>query len=235
MSVPRSIYITLQYLRTDSNGQNKYHWGLYATGDSPPKGILFHASDEGRRPLDLFYERRNVSNPLRSRSMVVVLKIGDVSSASAIDRSVSRVPLMSRSRLPPGEPQWTCRVYVKQALEALNQDRILRLPASVNQLERACLAAADSYLVRKNAQSQQEPGVHNNLAWIGTTSRTTPMELDSVQRYPSLMEVDSTGRYGSSRLYGSQMEVDSTGRYGSSRSYGSQMEVDSTGRYGSSR
>ena len=95
---------------------------------------MFHASDEGRRALDLFYERRNVSNPLKSRSMVVILKIGDVSSAAAIHGSVSKVPLMSQSRLPAGEAQWTCRVYVKQALEALNQDRILRLPANVGKL-----------------------------------------------------------------------------------------------------
>ena len=100
-------------------------------------------------------------------------------------------------------------------------------------IERACLAAADSYLLHKS--TGKPAGVHNDLTWMRTTSRTTPMELDSVQRYPSLMEVDSTGRYGSSRSYGSQMEVDSTGRYSSSRSYGSQMEVDSTGRYGSSR
>ncbi|KAH6717568.1 hypothetical protein BKA61DRAFT_571658 [Leptodontidium sp. MPI-SDFR-AT-0119] len=216
MSAPRTLYITLQYLRTDSSGQNKYHWGLYATGDSPPNGTLFHATDAGRDALDLYYEQRKVSNPLRSRSMVACLKIGEASSSTAIHR------------LSAGERVWTCRVYVKEALTALHNDRFLSLPASVGSIERACLAVADSHLPSR--QSYQQPGVYNDLAWMrSSTSRTTPMELDSNTYDPSRMEVDSSGRYRSSSSYPSRMEVDSSGRYRSSTSYGSPMDVDSSG------
>jgi hypothetical protein len=111
------------------------HWGLFATGDSPPEGHLFHATDTGRKALDLLYEHRNVRNPLRSESMIVCLKIGDAPSPKAIGECVNRVPLMSRSRLPAGEPQWTCRVWVKEALNALHQYRVMNLPMGVSKLQ----------------------------------------------------------------------------------------------------
>jgi len=65
----------------------------------------------------------------------VCLKIGNAPSSSAIDRCVSKVPLMIRSGLPGNERQWTCRVYVKEALIALHNDRLLELPASVGELQ----------------------------------------------------------------------------------------------------
>ena len=161
--------------------------------------------------------------------MVACLKIGEASSSTAIHRCVSTVPLMSRSRMPAGERQWTCRVYVKEALNALHNDRILSLPASVGKsqerfpsimgptyivgiagsIERACLAVANSYLPYR--QSYQQPGIYNDLACMrSSTSRTAPMEIDSNPYYPSRMEVDSSRRYSSSRSYGSLMEVDSS-------------------------
>ncbi|KUJ15475.1 uncharacterized protein LY89DRAFT_735582 [Mollisia scopiformis] len=218
-TAPRTLYITLQYLRRDASG-NKYHWGLYATSDTPPRGTLFHATDAGRQPLDLYYEERKVENPTKSKSMTVCVKIGDVSSTTAIHRCVSTVPLMSRSRIPAGERQWTCRVYVKEALNALHNAQLLSLPASVGSIERACLAVADAYLPYR--LSRERPGVYNDFSWLrrGSTSRTIPMEVDPTLYYPSEMEVDSSGRYRSTRSYGSLMDVDSSGRYASSQSYG---------------
>jgi hypothetical protein len=150
--------------------------------------------------------------------------------------------------MPVGERQWTCRVYVKEALNALHNDRILSLPASIGKLqeqfpsmitlthksrhlgsiERACLKAANSYLPYR--AGYQQAWVYNDLTWTeGSTSRTTPMEVDSGPYYLSQMEVDSTrGGHRLSRTYGSRMDVDSTGGHRSSRSYGSRMDVDSS-------
>jgi hypothetical protein len=105
------------------------HWGLYATGDQPPRGTLYHATDLGRAPLDLLYESKTVSNPMRSVSTVVCLKVADVPSVAAIHDIIKRVPVMRRESLPPNERMWTCRVWVKEALKYLHGAQFLRLPA----------------------------------------------------------------------------------------------------------
>jgi hypothetical protein len=91
-------------------------------------------------------------------------------------------------------------------------------------IERACVAAADSFLPRRSAHKL--PGIHNDLSWTrSTTSRTVPMEFDPSRYYPSEMELDSSGRFTTSRSYASQMEIDSSGRYGSSNYYGLSMDT----------
>lgn len=66
--------------------------------------------------------------------MIVCLKIADAPSSSAIDRCVSRVPLMDRRQLPGNERQWTCRVWVKEALNSLHNNGIIKLPVSGGKL-----------------------------------------------------------------------------------------------------
>lgn len=166
---------------------------------------------------------------MRSEALIVCLKIADVPSSTAIDRCVSRVPLMSRSAIPAGERQWTCRVYVKEALIALHNDRLLNLPASVSKLsyrslewnstynlgtidsiERACLAAADYYLPHKSAT--RRVSIYNDLAWMSrSTSHTTPIEETPDLYCHSNIEVDSTARYTPYHSYGSLRDVDSSG------------------------
>ncbi|KAI0449741.1 hypothetical protein F5B21DRAFT_493395 [Xylaria acuta] len=221
-----SLYITLQYLRT-VNRQHKYHWALYVTEKEAPAGFLVHATDAGRQALDLYKEVRQVKNPLRSKSMVVVLKIGSSVSLRALDAYASSVHLMDPRYLPRGEVQWTCRVWVKEVLHLLHNAQLITLPCNLSSLEESCLARADRHL----------PNLGKTPAKIFESSEwASKKELDSADnRYtasgraagycrPSPMAVDSTSR----QYYGSSlMAIDST----SERYYGSSpMQVDTTGR-----
>lgn len=70
---------------------------------------------------------------LRSKSVVVALYIGQVSEAKLEWASQDAVThLMDRRYLPTGEPQWTCRVWVKTVLaRAAQGNQSMILPASL--------------------------------------------------------------------------------------------------------
>ncbi len=106
-------------------------WGLYTSGSRPPAGHLVHATDAGRAALDLYEDVRPVSNPLRSGTMVVVLRIAHSPGMDAIEFCAKTVCLMDRRYLPSGESQWTCRVWVKEVLGALQKLGYFQLPSDL--------------------------------------------------------------------------------------------------------
>ncbi|KAJ8453737.1 hypothetical protein ONZ51_g13430 [Trametes cubensis] len=132
MTTAHSLYITLNFLRRE-NGVNKYHWGLFATDGTPPAGTLYHATDVGHQPLELFKEVRQIRNPQTSKTMVVVLRVTSTPGTQNLDyfSSASFVHLMDRRYLPQGEQYWTCRVWVKEVLKTLHNNRRIVLPANV--------------------------------------------------------------------------------------------------------
>ncbi|KAI2627300.1 hypothetical protein GGS26DRAFT_561307 [Hypomontagnella submonticulosa] len=204
-----SLYITLQYLRTVEK-QNKYHWGLFASGSSPPSGHLLHASDTDRAALDLYQEVRRVRNPLNSRTMVVVLKIADSPGLEALKSCASSVHLMDPNYLPQGESRWTCRVWVKELMTSLHRNRYIELPSGVDTIEQLCQNVADHYLGFKGI-----PKLFNDLSWMNRSSSGGATLLGT------------NTRSGDGRYYGSSpMDIDPTTRpyYGSSP-----MVIDSTG------
>ncbi|KAK0704499.1 hypothetical protein B0H67DRAFT_591538 [Lasiosphaeris hirsuta] len=200
-----TLYITLQYLRT-VQGVRKYHWALYCTGSTPPAGYLVHATDTNRAPLDLYKDVRRVSDPRRSGSLVVVLKISHSPGIDAIEFCADAVRLMDRRHLPSGESQWTCRVWVKEVLATLRRKGYIRFPADLDTIEERCQDMAD-----RNIAFMGNARIFNDLSWIDSDdhSRDSLMEIDALQ---------PAGR-GSTRHYGpSPMVIDSTGsRYYSSK------------------
>ncbi|KFG85145.1 hypothetical protein MANI_002268 [Metarhizium anisopliae] len=105
-NTPFTLDITLQYPRT-VNKVNKYDWAPYATDRAPPRGYLLHATDTRRTALDLYKEVRKVSDPRKSKSLVVCLEIANAPSTQALGRAASSVRLIYRNYLPRGEAQWT--------------------------------------------------------------------------------------------------------------------------------
>lgn len=106
------------------------HWGLWLTGSEPPAGYLVHATDANRRALDLRKETRKVSKPLSSKTMVACLKIADSPGIQVLDAAADSVGLMDPRSLPRDEPEWTCRVFVKQVIKRLRNDGRIDLPVS---------------------------------------------------------------------------------------------------------
>ncbi|KAI0840597.1 hypothetical protein F5Y06DRAFT_263136 [Hypoxylon sp. FL0890] len=223
------LYITLQHLRT-VGGQNKYHWALFTSEDSPPSGILLHATDANRKPLDLYSEVRRVSDPLRSGSMVVILKITDSPGLNALKKCASSIRLMDPAYLPRGESRWTCRVWVKEVLNSLHKNGYIELPSGIDAIEEWCQYVADRHIHFKGRAK-----IFNDLSWMSTdsSSRDTLSDADARGtggRYygPSPMVIDSTSR----PYYGpSPMAIDSTG----GRYYGPSPMVTETHHYPSGR
>ncbi|KAK4222192.1 hypothetical protein QBC38DRAFT_401978 [Podospora fimiseda] len=236
---PNTLYIALYYLGV-FGGQRKYHWGLFNTSSRAPAGDLIHATDvppERRRRdvrLDLMKETRPTSDPLKSGTLVCVLKIGSSPGKENIERFADRkyndksyVHLMDPRYLPHGEQEWTCRVWVKEVLNAMANNRVMKLPADVNTIEQWCNYTADRNVNYAGAKGQA--AIYNDLSWMSAGSSKQPATLDPYgggnRHYGSSpMDIDSSGRrYGST-----PMDIDSSGRRTSG--YPSRMEVDSSGR-----
>ncbi|EWG48848.1 hypothetical protein FVEG_08505 [Fusarium verticillioides 7600] len=129
---PNTLYISLTFLSKDprknyyvSNGlrvfksrliRDSKHWTLYATGNNPPEGTKFHATDHGNSKNPLKYEDERFVNPLRSKNLVVCLKVGyadshqairqsEESSAGKFESSSSAREQMVMPCVPPSRPQ----------------------------------------------------------------------------------------------------------------------------------
>jgi hypothetical protein len=68
--------------------------------------------------------------------MLVCLKIADSPGLDALKSAISAVRLMDKRYLPRGEPQWTCRVWVKEVLHVLVKRNHIGLPKSVGKHQR---------------------------------------------------------------------------------------------------
>ncbi|KAH8752981.1 hypothetical protein F5883DRAFT_651138 [Diaporthe sp. PMI_573] len=164
---PNSLYIILFYLRPTP--EPKYHWGLLLTGSTPPTGKFYHATDEGRNALDLVRESYPTdSGMLQSRMVVAALYIGQVSEARLEWASQDAVTyLMERRHLPRGEPQWTCRIWVKTVLAKVAEDNQSKtLTEDLARIELAALATAD-----KHRSTMGNAVKYNDDSWLENTTR----------------------------------------------------------------
>jgi hypothetical protein len=64
--------------------------------------------------------------------MAACLKIAKSPGARVMADIADHVGLMDKRYLPIGEPQWTCRVFVKQVLQRLHDKGHIILPMSIS-------------------------------------------------------------------------------------------------------
>ncbi|KAM0740278.1 hypothetical protein ACQRIT_005462 [Beauveria bassiana] len=190
---PYTVYITLQYLRT-INEQNKYHWGLYVTENRVPEGTLFHATDRGRRALDLYVEFRTVSDPMRSKTMTACLVLCRAPSIDTIKSIAAQIPLMDPRHIPRGEVQWTCRVWVKELLSGLQRHQVIKLPGTIENIEHHAVRAADTL------RDQGATRLINELQWILPPPQA--MGNNTPVRYYRSSPMDTEVEYGGDRRHG---------------------------------
>lgn len=67
-------------------------------------------------------------------SLVLVYKIGIASSQRAVDQVLQTVPADSSASLRTGEA-FTCRIWTKDALMALHNNRIVTLTANIGEFK----------------------------------------------------------------------------------------------------
>ncbi|KAF4504521.1 hypothetical protein G6O67_007966 [Ophiocordyceps sinensis] len=149
-----SVFIALQYLYTE-NGRNKYHWGIFVTYRNAPKGMLHHATDVNRRPMDLYYETREITDPAR----------------------------------------WTCRVWVKEALNYLHRARIIQCHLDVDTMEHYCNLVADGDMPARIFGNENVGFFNHPEDWV---------EQARKQNDPDRMDIEpaSRGRGTPERYFG---------------------------------
>ncbi|KAM3435323.1 hypothetical protein MY4824_004904 [Beauveria thailandica] len=190
---PYTVYITLQYLRTIDK-QNKYHWGLYVTENNIPEGTLFHATDLGRRALDLYMEIRTVSDPMRSKTMTACLVLCRAPSIDNIKSIAAQVPLMDPRHIPRGEVQWTCRVWVKELLRGMQRHQVIELPGTIENIEHHAVRAADT--LRRLGTTR----LINELNWMSSPPHA--MGNNTPVRYYGPSPMDTEVEYRGDRRHG---------------------------------
>ncbi|KAG4222453.1 hypothetical protein PC116_g29073 [Phytophthora cactorum] len=81
--------------------------------------------------MDLQVEERQKWNPLQSSSAIVILKIANSPGMDILRQYAGSIRLMDPRYLPHGEPEWTCRVWLKEVLKSLHNDRYITLDVDI--------------------------------------------------------------------------------------------------------
>lgn len=114
---------------------------LLLTSATPPKGVVYHATDTGRNAMDLYSQKYATnSGMLFSKSVVVALWVGQIDPNMGKQHFdyASRddvTHLMDKRYLPSNEPIWTCRVWAKTILDTAHRNRFIRLPATLGEFK----------------------------------------------------------------------------------------------------
>ncbi|KAJ4391474.1 hypothetical protein N0V93_005091 [Gnomoniopsis smithogilvyi] len=152
-------------------------------------GTVYHATDVGRRAMDLYRQSfTSSSGMLQSRTVVVALYVGQMDPKMGKQHLdyASRddlTHLMDKRYLPSNEPIWTCRIWAKTVLSIAHQNRYIQLPADLNRIDLSAMATADV-----NLPTQGMARTINTYAWLnnvtrvligGRSSGTVPMDIDS--------------------------------------------------------
>lgn len=132
-----SIYITLS-LRGAEPG---FHWGIFVPTEKP-KGKVWHAiNNTGGWTLE-FKETDGIPN---SKSLCMLYKIGSVTSQNwaTLHSTLGQVPGSGQPSLNTHE-EFTCRVWVKDALLALHHAHVIHLTGTIADIEQDAIQYGES-------------------------------------------------------------------------------------------
>lgn len=119
-----------------------FHWGIFIPTASP-LGYIWHATNrEGGWKL----EHKQSNNVPFSMSLVLSQKVGTVTSANfQACRDILNAIRADGTPSPNTGEDFSCRVWVKDALVALHKNRIIVLPKDINDVAADLLAAAEPH------------------------------------------------------------------------------------------
>ncbi|PVI06281.1 hypothetical protein DM02DRAFT_667541 [Periconia macrospinosa] len=132
-----SIYVFLN-LRGAEPG---FHWGIFVPTNQTQGGV-WHAVNRGGGWMLEIIAATGIPNDM---SLCLCFKIGKVASQkwNTLEEILRKVPA---NGLPSSNTQeiFTCRVWVKDALFALDVGGVIRLAKSVEDIEKAAIEKAES-------------------------------------------------------------------------------------------
>lgn len=112
------IYVAL-YARGGQD-PNTYHWAIIIGPKNEVEGGQggrYHVKHDPLQPGESFWKYEDLPIPLtQTASLLARVTIGKVTDKSRLERVLKNVPLVQ------GDPAWTCRVWVRDAIAALVAD-----------------------------------------------------------------------------------------------------------------
>ncbi|KAI2864958.1 hypothetical protein CBS147321_7116 [Aspergillus niger] len=125
---PNGLYLLL----ADRESSSTFHWGLYLA-KSPTDGTIFNLINFPN-PNVYSYEVKSDQKVITSRRYLLALKVGDLHPAlhGPLETRLSQIPIQYSTRF---HEAMTCRVWVKEALFALDDEGYIKLVESINGIE----------------------------------------------------------------------------------------------------
>lgn len=121
------------YLLLSQRGDTyTFHWGLYLA-KTPKEGEIFHLINP-KNSAAWRYEHKLSANLGSSNRLVLALKVAVMELAlhDALRARLSQIPIQDSTRF---RERITCRVWIKEALFALDDEGYIKLTGTVDQIE----------------------------------------------------------------------------------------------------
>lgn len=132
---PESLYLLL----TNRNDNYTFHWGLYIAR-TRLSGVVHHLINDKENGGAWIYEAKSSENVVFSQSLLVAIQLAEVASLhDYLADIVAAVPLAYSTRF---RENITCRVWVKEALFALDQSGVIKILKDVDAVEQEALSLA---------------------------------------------------------------------------------------------
>lgn len=129
----------------DLGDSYRFHWGLYLA-KSPDEGIIFQVINEGNTTTWI-YDSKSINPVHHSQRLILALKVAVIEPIlhDALGDRLAQIPIEYSARF---REDITCRVWVKEALFALDEGGYLNLTTSVDAVENEArsLAIKNKYL-----------------------------------------------------------------------------------------
>lgn len=138
----------LYLLLSDRGDTYTFHWGLYLAKSSSD-GVIFHLINPVNSTAWI-YEAKSTRNVSQSVRLLLALQVGvldPVLHGSLSDR-LAQIPIQYSTRF---REHMTCRVWIKEALFALNEEGYIKLIKSIDAIENEAKFQA----MRNKSQGEQ--------------------------------------------------------------------------------
>ncbi|KAJ9293156.1 hypothetical protein DTO271G3_8100 [Paecilomyces variotii] len=135
----------LYILLSDIGAELQFHWGLYLAKE-PTHGVIFHVICGPHTGNKWKYQMKLSSNVPSSFNLLLAIKIAVIDPVlhDSLAERLAQVPVQDSSRYG----RITCRVWLKEALEELDNEGYIALKATVNKIEEDAIIEAEENRAR---------------------------------------------------------------------------------------
>ncbi|KAL1873745.1 hypothetical protein Plec18167_006263 [Paecilomyces lecythidis] len=147
---PNGLYILL----SDIGAEFRFHWGLYLAKESA-YGTIFHVINGPHTGNKWEYQTKSSNRIPYSLNLLLAIKIAVIDPVlhDALAERLAQVPVRDSGRYGPV----SCRVWLKEALEELDNEGYIALKAPVSQIEEDAINDAEDNRARRRRTVIKSP------------------------------------------------------------------------------